>query len=546
MEAQSGYNCVSNTCSAVFENPQYLTLEDCQSDCEAPSGYDCVFEYDWQKNSCEWEWFAWENGMSIGKDPETDNPLYLTRDKEQFTIWEKEGKNSLLIDDPLQQVLPTAKRAAFINSVSYHAISVTSNKTVQEAVRGFGQAPTNYAIETAMDRVASFLKMDRLALRQRNLIRSDQFPYLIPSGSTYDSGDYHALLEKALELADYDGFAARQAEARKENRYLGIGVSSCIEDTGMGPYEGVTVRVDPRGQVYVSSGAASQGQGHKTILRQIVADELSVDIEKIHVEIGDTGKFPQGVGTVGSRVGVNIGTAAYSAATEVKTKALALAAEVLEADLNNLEIEDGIIRDRGRSNITISLGEIALKLAPMAGAAIPEGHTASLEATSFDASKGPPHASGSNVCEVEVDLGTGEVKLLNYSVAHDCGRKINPLIVEGQIIGGVVHGIGNALFEEMIYDENGQPQNTNYGEYLLPIATEMPQINIVHQETPSPLNPLGLKGAGEGGTIPAANAVIAAIENALEDFGVVVDKYPIHPERLCELIDQGRMSEAAE
>ena len=150
------------------------------------------------------------------------------------------------------------------------------------------------------------------------------------------------------------------------------------------------------------------------------------------------------------------------------------------------------------SNITISLGEIALKLAPMAGAAIPEGHTASLEATSFDASKGPPHAGGSNVCEVEVDLGTGEVKLLNYSVAHDCGRKINPLIVEGQIIGGVVHGIGNALFEEMIYDENGQPQNTNYGEYLLPIATEMPQINIVHQETPSPLNPLGLKGAGEG------------------------------------------------
>ena len=147
---------------------------------------------------------------------------------------------------------------------------------------------------------------------------------------------------------------------------------------------------------------------------------------------------------------------------------------------------------------------------------------------------------------MEVDLGTGEVKLLNYSVAHDCGRKINPLIVEGQIIGGVVHGIGNALFEEMIYDENGQPQNTNYGEYLLPIATEMPQINIVHQETPSPLNPLGLKGAGEGGTIPAANAVIAAIENALEDFGVVVDKYPIHPERLCELIDQGRMSEAAE
>ena len=176
----------------------------------------------------------------------------------------------------------------------------------------------------------------------------------------------------------------------------------------------------------------------------------------------------------------------------------------------------------------------------MSGGAVPTGYTASLEATSYDGSKGPPHASGSNVCEVEVDIGTGEVKLLNYSVAHDCGRKINPLIVEGQIVGGVVHGIGNALFEEMIYDESGQPQTTNYGEYLLPLATEMPPINIVHQETPSPLNPLGLKGAGEGGTIPAAGAIVSAIENALKEFDVIIDKYPVTPEYLCNLIDGNR------
>jgi len=222
----------------------------------------------------------------------------------------------------------------------------------------------------------------------------------------------------------------------------------------------------------------------------------------------------------------------------VREKALNLASDILETDLEDLEIEDGIIRDKSRKNLTISLGEIALKLAPMSGGAVPAGHSASLESTSYQASNGMPHASGSNVCEVEVDIGTGEVKVLNYCVAHDCGKKINPMIVEGQIVGGVVHGIGNALFEEMIYDDGGQPQNTNYGEYLLPLATEMPPIKVIHQETPSPLNPLGLKGAGEGGTIPAAAAIVSAIENALTEFNVVIDRYPVTPEYLCNLIDK--------
>ncbi|MDG2034834.1 MAG: molybdopterin-dependent oxidoreductase, partial [Rhodospirillales bacterium] len=356
---------------------------------------------------------------------------------------------------------------------------------------------------------------------------------------TYDSGDFHALLEKALKLADYDGFESRKAAAREEGRFLGIGISSCIEDTGSGPYEGVTIRVDPRGQVHVASGAASQGQGHQTILQQIVADELRVNIDDIHVEIGDTGKFPQGVGTTGSRVGVNIGTAAFAAATDVRRKALALAADMLNTDVDALELGDGLIRDKNHGNVTISLGELALKLAPMAGGALPEGHGASLEATSYEASEGQPHASGSNVCEVEVDIATGNVRVINYCVAHDCGRRINPLIVEGQIIGGVVHGLGNALFEELIIDDDGQPQNTNFGEYLLPMAMEIPPIKMVHQETPSPLNPLGLKGAGEGGTIPTAGAVIAAIENALQEFDVIIDRYPVAPEYLCQLIDAG-------
>ena len=422
---------------------------------------------------------------------------------------------------------------------------VFTNTVTNSPVRGAGRPNAAYAMERVIETVARHLNIDRDEIRRRNFINKDDFPYktgLIHFNGrpmTYDSGDYHNLLEKALELADYSGFSRRQKEAREEGRFLGIGISSCIEDTGVGPYEGVTIRVDPLGKIYVSSGAASQGQGHKTILRQIVADELHVDIDDIHVEIGDTAKFPQGVGTVASRVGVNIGTAAFAAATNVRQKALSLAAEILETECENLEIEDGIIRDKEKSNTTISLGELALKLAPMSGGAIPDGHTASLESTSYDSSKGLAHASGSNVCELEVDTGTGEVKLLNYSVAHDCGKKINPLIVEGQIIGGVVHGIGNALFEEMIYDDNGQPQTTNYGEYLLPLATEMPPINIVHQETASPLNPLGLKGAGEGGTIPAAGAIVAAIENALQEFDVVIDRYPVTPQYLCNLIDSG-------
>ena len=192
----------------------------------------------------------------------------------------------------------------------------------------------------------------------------------------------------------------------------------------------------------------------------------------------------------------------------------------------------------------VILGELAQRLAPMAGGAVPEGFNASLEATSYATSKGQPHANGTNVAEVEVDIGTGEVRVTRYSVAHDCGRMINPMIVDGQIAGGVVHGIGNALFEEMVYDETGQPLTTNYGEYLLPLASEMPRIDIVHQETPSPLNPLGIKGVGEGGTIPATAAVVAAIENALQPFGVVIERYPVTPERLCALIDRASAAAA--
>ncbi len=438
-----------------------------------------------------------------------------------------------------------------IRNVDVTFIVAHTNTTPNSPVRGAGRPNAAYAMERLIEAVRRTTGLSADEVRRRNFVPKDAFPYATGAVNrsgvelVYDSGDFEGCLDKAMDLADVSGFRARQEAARAEGRHIGIGFSSCIEDTGNPPYEGAAVRVDSSGKVLVETGAASQGQGHKTVIAQIVADELGVAFEDIRVELGDTARFPQGAGTVASRVGVNIGTSSHAAAIEVRKKALALAAQELDIAEDDLELADGAVRAKNDRNAFITLADLATKLSPLVGGAVPAGFTPVLSATSFAAPKGLPHASGTNIAEVEVDIGTGDVKVLRYSVAHDCGRMMNPMIVDGQIVGGVVHGIGNALFEEMIYDDGGQPQTTNYGEYLLPLATEMPHIDIVHQETPSPTNPLGLKGAGEGGTIPATAAIVAAIENALEPFGVMIERYPVTPERLCALIDAGA-AEAAD
>lgn len=439
-----------------------------------------------------------------------------------------------------------------IRNLDVELVVVHTNTTPNAPVRGAGRPNAAYALERLIEAAARRTGLPPHEVRRRNFIPKDAFPYETGARNrtgapvVYDSGDFEGCLDKAMELADVAGFPERQRSARAEGRYIGLGFSSCIEDTGNPPYEGATVRVDSSGKVFVETGAASQGQGHKTVIAQVVADELGVAFEDVRVELGDTARFPQGAGTVASRVGVNVGTSSHAAATAVRRKAIALAAQILEMPEEALELADGVVRATGDRNAFVTLADLATRLSPLVGGTVPAGFTPVLSATSYAAPSGMPHASGTNIAEVEVDIGTGDVKILRYSVAHDCGRMLNPMIVDGQIIGGVVHGIGNALFEQMMYDEAGQPQTTNYGEYLLPIATEMPRIDIVHQETPSPTNPLGLKGAGEGGTIPAAAAVVAAIENALADFGVVIDRYPVTPERLCELIDAGASGVAAE
>ncbi len=451
---------------------------------------------------------------------------------------------------PYGVVLPATSLAAFPGPYALACLdirmdAVFTNMVPSTPVRGAGRPNTAFVLERMADRVARELKIDRAEIRRRSFVRPDQFPYetgmKAQDGSpvSYDSGSYHACLDRIMEKVGAN-FVERQRIARAEGRYLGLGIASYVEDTGLAPFEGVSVRVLPSGYVVLRTGAASQGQGHATVLAQICAEGLGVPIERIKVEAADTGKFALGIATVASRVAVTAGSSAQIAAERVRAKALKAASNMLEAAEQDLVIEDGVVHVAGVPAMKVTLAEIAQRLAGTPGRPMPAGIEPDLAATAYFDARKTPFANGTNAAEVEVDIETGEVKILRYLVVHDCGRLLNPRLVEGQIVGGVVHGIGNALYERMIYDESGQPLTTNYGEYLLPLATEMPQIEVEHIETPSPLNPLGVKGAGEGGTIPAIATIISAIEDALAPFGVRIEEYPLGPERLLDLIDSAK------
>ena len=426
-----------------------------------------------------------------------------------------------------------------------YALDVTvayTNKVPTTPVRGAGRPQAVFAMERLMDSAARELGMDPAEIRRRNLIQKSQMPY--PVGLTfrdgkpvvYDSGDYPAALEKALSLSAYSDFPRRQKEALTRGRYIGIGVGSYVEGTGLGPFEGVTVRVLEDGKVAVQSGAAPQGQGHKTMLQQIVAEQLGVAMEDIAVTLGDTAAFPMGVGTFASRITANAGPSALIAAQTVRKQILDLAVRVLDADASELLLDNGKVEVKSGNRRAVSLGELASAAQGFPGFSFAPGQTPGLQHTAYFTPPQAAYCNGTHVAEVEVDVETGAVKILNYSVAHDSGNLINPLIVDGQIQGGVAHGIGNALLEWMGYDPNAQPITTTFADYLLPGACDVPPVNAVHLETPSPLNPLGVKGAGEGGTIPAAAAIAAAVENALAPLGVRVLESPITPARIVSLI----------
>jgi carbon-monoxide dehydrogenase large subunit len=413
-----------------------------------------------------------------------------------------------------------------------------TNKVPTTPVRGAGRPQAVFAMERLMDHAARALSLDRAELRRRNFIQPEQMPYAV--GLTfrdgkplvYHGGDYPKGQETALARADWAGFAARQAKARAEGRYIGIGLANYIEGTGLGPFEGVVVRIQQNGKVLVATGATNQGQGQRTTLAQIVADRLGCRIEDIVMTIGDTAAIPHGVGAFASRQAVNAGSSAMIASEAVRNKVIELAARALGVPSADIDVEDGRATAKSGNRPSLTFGELARLAQGLPGVSFPAGQSAGLEHAAYFTPDQASYCSGTHITEVEVDVLTGAVAILNYTVAHDSGRIINPMIVDGQVQGGVAHGVGNALFEWMKYDGNAQPLTTTFADYLMPVATDVPACAIVHVETVNPLNPLGVKGAGEGGTIGAMAAVIGGVEDALSPFGVRFFDAPLTPERI--------------
>jgi carbon-monoxide dehydrogenase large subunit len=424
--------------------------------------------------------------------------------------------------------------------------AVYTNMISTTPVRGAGRPQGVFVMERMMDRLAQALGLDPAEVRRRNFITPQQMPYKVGIISrdgrpvTYDSGDYPAAQAGALAAADYDGFPARQAAARKAGRYLGIGISNAVESTGLGPYEGATVRIATTGKIVLYTGATPQGQSHKTTLAQIAADQLGVSYEDVAVATADTKEIAFGVGTFAARTAVNAGSSAHIAAFEVARKIKQIAADMMEVSSDDLELRDGFAEVRGAPGMKKSFREIAVKSIGMPGFSMAGGLSPGLENTAYFQPDQSTYSNGTHIAEVEVDIDTGAVKIIGFTVMHDCGTVINPMVVEGQVVGGVAHGIGNALFERLFHDADAQPLTVNFADYLLPGSTDMPPIDILHSQTPSPLNPLGMKGAGEGGTIPAIAAIIAAVENALAPFGIKINEAPISPARIVELLRMAR------
>jgi len=423
--------------------------------------------------------------------------------------------------------------------------------------RGAGRPQGAFCMERTVDRIAAHLGLDRAEVRRRNLIPPEAMPYdlglTFQDGrpAIYDSGDFPATLAMVTEMIGWDDFPHLRAEAAAEGRRLGIGLACYVEGTGVGPYEGGHVQVEPNGRVNVSTGLSSQGQGHQTVFAQIVATELGVPIQDVHVVTGDTRRFGYAVGTFASRAAVMSGNAIALAARALRAKALRIAADALEASPDDLEISEGIVRVKGSPEAAIPLRTVAVLSNPLrysfseesraatqftlpvrGGPPVPRGEAPGLEGREYYSPERSTFANGMHAAIVEIDPDTAEVRILRYAVVHDCGNLINPMVVEGQIHGGVAQGIAGALYEKMAYDEHGQLQNASFMDFLMPYVTEIPKVEIGHLETPSPLNPLGIKGAGEAGVIPGSAVLAAAIEDAL---GVPITRMPLSPSDLFAL-----------
>jgi len=423
---------------------------------------------------------------------------------------------------------------------------VFTNKMIATPVRGAGRPQGIFIIERMMDIAARELGMDLVEIRKRNLIPPEAFPYehkIIDQAFAplvFDSGNYKAVVEKALDMIGYDKFVKEeQPRLRKEGKHVGIAIVSFPETTGVGPYEGARVTVEASGKINVATGIGTQGQGHFTSFAQIVAEKLGVDVNDVRIVTGDTTEFHWGTGTFASRGAVVAGNAVHAASSIVHQKVLKLASKILETPEEELELEDGLVRVADIPNKSISLGELALLANPLRGAVEP-GTEPGLEATSYFGPQYGATAFGTHAMILEVDPETMMIKIKRYVTVEDCGTVLNPLILEGQIHGGVSMGLGNAYYEKLHFDENGQLLNASFMDYLLTSATEVPRIEVGHLETRSSLNELGAKGVGEAGAIPVPALFAQALENALYDRKLEILEMPLSPNRLYELLNEER------
>ncbi|MEH7253604.1 xanthine dehydrogenase family protein molybdopterin-binding subunit [Neobacillus niacini] len=421
-------------------------------------------------------------------------------------------------------------------------VEVLYTNTVPHApYRGAGRPQAALILNRLLDEAAHLLGIDPVEMKRRNLIQENEFPYetgLIGRDGKpqiYDSGNYPELVKMITNEGKYEGWRQFQKEQFAKGKFIGIGSAVAIENSGFGSFEGATVKMEYTGEVSVFTGAASQGQGHETSLAQIAAEVLDIPIDKITVREGDTGIFPHGTGTFASRIATIAGNAVYKAAQAVKMKAMAIAAYKLGVDEDRLECREGVIRLKGEQNTGISLADLAHEargIFPGMTYQLPVDPT--LEATEYYAPKAPAYSSMADMAVVEVDPKTFQIKILDYSSVHDNGVLLNPLIVTGQALGGISNGIGNALYEEVVYDKEGQLLTSSLMDYLVPTSCEVPEMNIYHLETPSPLNPLGVKGAGESGAIPVPAVIQSAVQDALRHLGININKIPIKPSYIKE------------
>jgi aerobic carbon-monoxide dehydrogenase large subunit len=449
-------------------------------------------------------------------------------------------------------VAPTLGEAITLNTINhlpgpYHVPhyrgtgrNVLTHKTFAAAYRGAGRPEAAFVLDRLLDRAARTIGMDPAALRRLNLIRPEEMP--VPTGLTYrdgapityDPADYPAAFDRLLATLDYEGWRARQATRRGGPRPIGIGLCAYVEGTGIGPFEGADIRVDPDGTVFVHLGVCAQGQGHETTLAQIAADELGVALESVAVVGGDTSLVGYGMGTIASRVAAVGGPAVQRSAAQVAHKARLVGAEMLECAPEDVVLAEGRVGVRGAPGRSLTLGQVAR--AAVRSRAVADAGGPGLSACAFFYPDTVTWAFGVLGVVLEVDLEACAISLLRLAAMHDCGRAINPVIVEGQLHGGIAQGLGSALGEALIYDDAGQLLTGSLMDYPMPRADEIPPLDVVHMDFPSVINPLGIKGVGESGVISPAAAVANAVEDALADYGVQVDRPPLTSSAVFELL----------